>query len=336
MYTAVEKYKTNINTMSLLYRLEEKHFGRLGFEKVIEYANQDADFCKQWLIHTIRSQCSRLELVLAIAFAQKWQLPSLKLLNSYLHEFITTEDLNQIKLDDEIFIKIQTIIEDIDTTKIHQTLCGIESLDQQKTSTLELNTYASVHRFNIPKAILKGIISSTSPLLREVTLFGDQGRSSKDKSIRNNRHYPTPLPNNLLELALVERIMVSSAGMEMMYAEPSVVLKYTPGQYYKWHYDHIYAHNPAIQQQIDQFGQRIKTAIIYLNDDFKGGNTEFKTPSLKVIPEKGKVLVFNNVDKDNNRLIESIHRGEEVTEGEKWIITLWFRDKPFWLRSGLL
>jgi hypothetical protein len=322
--------------MSLLYRLEEKHFGRLSYENVIMHASTNAEFCKQWLVHSIRSQCSNLELALAIAFAKSWQIPEIFILQEYLDALVPTNTVNKTTLDERIFEQLQAKVPKINALEVHETLNQLELVNLSKMSEDTLSSYASTHAFKIPDAILKGVISSTKSKLHDVTLFGDQGRSSKDESIRNNSHYPTPLPNNLLELALIERIMCSCAGSTMQFAEPSVVLRYMPGEYYKWHYDHIYPHNSAIEQQITQFGQRVKTAIFYLNDDYDGGNTEFKKPKISVKPEAGKVLVFNNVDKDNDRLIESIHRGVEVSRGEKWIITLWFRDKPFWLRSGLL
>ena len=31
----------------------------------------------------------------------------------------------------------------------------------------------------------------------------------------------------------------------------------------------------------------------------------------------------------------SVHSGKPVIDGEKWICTLWFREKPFWLRASI-
>ena len=51
----------------------------------------------------------------------------------------------------------------------------------------------------------------------------------------------------------------------------------------QWHYDAIiYAHTPTIEPELKQFGQRNRTAILYLNDDFTGGETEFKAPYIQV------------------------------------------------------
>lgn len=321
--------------MSLLHLLEDKHFGRLDPDKVIKLARKDASFCNQWLVHVIRSQCTSFELALALAFADKWQLALLPTLEGYLDNIFPDNNSNSLIFDDALE-KVQSIISDVSITRIQGLLQKLTWDHKQQNATQQLSQFITLTDFNIEKIILDKVISATLPKLQDVTLFGDQGRSSKDESIRNNSHYPTPLPNNLLELAIIERIMSVSAKMPIQFAEPPVILRYKPGQYYKWHYDHIYAHTPVIQQQIDQFGQRVKTAIFYLNDSYEGGNTEFKQPSFSVTPKKGRVLAFDNTADNQNRLTESLHRGVELVSGEKWIITLWFRDKPFWLRSGLL
>lgn len=61
------------------------------------------------------------------------------------------------------------------------------------------------------------------------------------------------------------------------------------------------------------------TVLIYLNDDFKGGTTQFYTknliPTAEIHPKKGRVLMFN---------IDLFHQGKLVVEGDKyWIGTEW-------------
>jgi hypothetical protein len=55
--------------------------------------------------------------------------------------------------------------------------------------------------------------------------------------------------------------------------------------------------------------------IIYLNDDFEGGETEFPELKLKIKPVKGKGILFHNTD--DNQVIhkKSIHKGNEVLGG---------------------
>jgi prolyl 4-hydroxylase len=73
--------------------------------------------------------------------------------------------------------------------------------------------------------------------------------------------------------------------------------------------------------------QRLATFLIYLNDDFDGGETRFPNiDNTKVKPQKGKALFFW-VSDPTNRLVyeETLHGGDPVASGVKWIATQWIR-----------
>ena len=49
---------------------------------------------------------------------------------------------------------------------------------------------------------------------------------------------------------------------------------------------------------------------------------------LQVQPEKGTAVFFENVNpKTSEPFIESLHAGEPVIAGEKWLATLWIRNQ---------
>ena len=76
-------------------------------------------------------------------------------------------------------------------------------------------------------------------------------------------------------------------------------------------------------------GQRRYTLLIYLNDDFEGGETEFIRLNLKIKPEKGKAILFKSTDENEVLYEQSMHRGNEVINGEKWIATKWTHFKEY-------
>jgi hypothetical protein len=59
---------------------------------------------------------------------------------------------------------------------------------------------------------------------------------------------------------------------------------------------------------------RAFTVLIYLNDDFEGGGTEFPDLDFTCEPKKGRVLVFPS---------HALHGGNPVESGSKFIIVLW-------------
>jgi prolyl 4-hydroxylase len=107
--------------------------------------------------------------------------------------------------------------------------------------------------------------------------------------------------------------------------KPSII-KYTKGGFYRPHYDAFNEEDEDFQLKIvPNGGQRICTCLLYLNDGFLGGKTYFPKIKRKIIPEKGKLVWWNNTMDDGRRLDESLHSGEEVKLGEKWIMTIWIR-----------
>lgn len=76
-------------------------------------------------------------------------------------------------------------------------------------------------------------------------------------------------------------------------------------------------------------GERRCTLLAYLNDDFEGGETEFVELGFKVKPEKGKAILFWNVDEQEKILPLSKHKANPVISGEKWICTKWSHVKPY-------
>jgi len=70
-------------------------------------------------------------------------------------------------------------------------------------------------------------------------------------------------------------------------------------------------------------GQRKMTLLIYLNDNFEGGETEFVNLNFMMKPKKGNGILFENTDDNQNIYEESKHQGNTVKNGEKWIATKW-------------
>ncbi len=80
------------------------------------------------------------------------------------------------------------------------------------------------------------------------------------------------------------------------------VYKYSNGQRFKMHRDGSYERN----EQESSF----LSFLIYLNDDFQGGETEFRKIAT-VVPKKGMALVFMH---------HLRHEGKEVLSGTKYVL----------------
>jgi prolyl 4-hydroxylase len=98
------------------------------------------------------------------------------------------------------------------------------------------------------------------------------------------------------------------------------IAHYKTGGYFKPHYDNIIT--PWISKQ------RSATLIIYLNDDYDGGETRFPYLNRTIRPKKGDAVYFRNLHPINKKVLwHSKHEGCEVKSGEKYIATLWLHEK---------
>ena len=81
---------------------------------------------------------------------------------------------------------------------------------------------------------------------------------------------------------------------------------------------------------IKRGGQRILTVLIYLNDNFEGGETGFKNLNFKTKAKPGDALVFYPLGKEGKYCHpKALHAGLPVLRGEKWIANVWFRERKF-------
>ncbi len=108
------------------------------------------------------------------------------------------------------------------------------------------------------------------------------------------------------------------------------VLNYQVGAEYKPHYDYFTAENNIIRDKIQREGQRVSTLVMYLNDVPDGGSTSFPELGLSVMPRKGSAVYFEYGNSLGQSDPKTLHSGDPVLSGEKWIATKWMRNKQYY------
>lgn len=111
--------------------------------------------------------------------------------------------------------------------------------------------------------------------------------------------------------------------------ERLAVTRYRPGDKFQSHLDYFREDElPYHMAAIDEAGQRVGTIILYLSDVQSGGGTVFDMAGLEIRPKRGSVLYFSYQLADGSMDVASLHGGAPVLAGEKWIATLWLRERP--------
>ncbi len=112
-------------------------------------------------------------------------------------------------------------------------------------------------------------------------------------------------------------------------SEPSQLLRYQGEQKFDPHPD-AFGNTVGGRECLAQGGQRLFTTICYLNDVDAGGETEFPELKIKVAPRMGRVLIFSNTRLGTAQAHpHSYHAGRPVESGEKYALTIWWRQLAY-------
>ena len=115
----------------------------------------------------------------------------------------------------------------------------------------------------------------------------------------------------------LNRRIAAASGTSFEQGEATLILRYKGGQEYKPHFDFVRSEQ----------NQRFMTVLVYLNHDYKGGETVFPEVGLKVKGRKGDALIFTSALPDRSVDPLSKHAGLPISSGVKYLCTKWIREK---------
>lgn len=133
------------------------------------------------------------------------------------------------------------------------------------------------------------------------------------------------------EVALVadiEQRIGELTGIPVENGEGLQVLHYLPGQHYVPHWDYFPPESPSSAEIVrpEKGGQRVATFIAYLNTVPLGGETEFPRAGVKAAAVQGNACFFSYRSAGGQLDPLTLHSGNAVIEGEKWIAVKWLRE----------
>ena len=164
------------------------------------------------------------------------------------------------------------------------------------------------------------LIEAAKPLLRPSVVVDPRTGQQVANPVRTSSAAGFPFTDENPAIHALNRRLAAASGTEVRSGEPLQVLCYAPGEQYHEHSDAL----PGVAPM----QQRVLTFLVYLNDDYEGGETCFPRAGLKVRGRTGDGLLFRNALNDGMIDPRAIHAGLPVTEGVKYLASRWIRAAP--------
>ena len=163
------------------------------------------------------------------------------------------------------------------------------------------------------------LVEAATPMLTPALIVDVKTGTQKRDPVRisDGCGFTWPLENPAVHA--LNRRLAAASGTAPEQGEPLQILRYGVGGEYKPHFDSI----PGFRNQ------RALTMLIWLNEDYEGGETWFNEPKLALKGQPGDAVLFRNIGADGRRDSRSAHAGLPVTAGEKLLASKWIRQRPF-------
>jgi len=204
-----------------------------------------------------------------------------------------------------------------------------------ETSAAQLMAHPGVRRVPSPRLELFDRPAFLPPQLctRLIALI-DRSRRPSEIADANGDHYFRTSETCDLEADepavqdLAARLFALNA-IDPAHGEPVQGQRYEVGQEFKAHTDYFEPSGRDFEKFCSVAGQRTWTFMIYLNQVEAGGATRFKVIDKMFKPETGKLVCWNNHRPDGSLNPATLHHGMKVRKGTKYVITQWYRERPW-------
>jgi prolyl 4-hydroxylase len=162
------------------------------------------------------------------------------------------------------------------------------------------------------------LIALAEPRMKRATIFHEAEQRFVEDPVRKSDRAGFPIVSEWPFVRAINLRIAHATGTPVECGEALQVLRYGPEQEYRPHVDAIAGmDNP-----------RALTALVWLNDDYSGGETRFEDLGLSERGRTGDLLMFANILPDGSPDDRIRHSGAPVTEGVKYLASRWIRARP--------
>jgi prolyl 4-hydroxylase len=179
----------------------------------------------------------------------------------------------------------------------------------------------------VTDAVCAWLIERARPRLKRALIYDPVGGKDIADHMRTNSAAGFDLMQADVVQALVQSRISVAIGIPVPHMEGPTVLHYSPGEQITNHYDFVNPRVPNYDTEIAQRGQRVMTFLVYLNEDYEDGETEFPTLGLRYRGGKRGGLVFANSLPNGEPDLRMVHAGRPPRGGAKWLLSQFVRNR---------
>ncbi|HZF28486.1 MAG TPA: hypothetical protein VE907_05180 [Gammaproteobacteria bacterium] len=170
------------------------------------------------------------------------------------------------------------------------------------------------------------IAQSQGRLKRALVFDAAAGRDIVDRTRTNSAASFDLASADVVQVALQHR-MAAACGVPPHNFEGPAILHYAIGEEIKNHFDFVDPKTPNYASVIEKQGERVITFLVYLNDDYEAGETDFPRLGLRHRGSRREGLLFVNALPTGEPDKRMVHAGLPPARGEKWIVSQFIRNR---------
>lgn len=162
-------------------------------------------------------------------------------------------------------------------------------------------------------------------LWRRSTVYAE-GEGGKHEYIYSGRRVSSSTserwftPSLRRTMRLIDRRIGQHLPLAISHREEWQATRYERGGRFDYHHDSGYFDGDAA-------GERTHSIVLYLDAPERGGQTRFPLLDLSVNCERGRLLIWSNLESDGQTDPDMVHSSMPVLKGRKTILVTWVRQR---------
>jgi FOG: TPR repeat, SEL1 subfamily len=162
------------------------------------------------------------------------------------------------------------------------------------------------------------LVKLADPRMKRAAVFHDGEQRFVEDPVRRSHNAGFSVVSEWPFVRAINLRIAAATGTDVERGEPLQALRYGPSDEYRPHCDAI----------AGMANPRILTALIWLTEDYSGGETCFDELGIRERGRTGDLLLFGNTLPDGSPDPRTRHSGAPVTSGVKYMASRWIRSRP--------